>query len=96
MTQPSATVVSLKPVICWPWHIRLLGPDNYIHGANCTYCGRDVAAPPGIRLLICLYCGMERGLVPLVERDGYTGPREPWEREPEILDLFGVYGGDDA
>lgn len=38
-------------------------------GCNCAKCGRDVSAPFGFegKMIWCLYCGMEFGLVPEIE-----------------------------
>lgn len=41
--------------------------DGY--GCQCAICGRDIAAPHNFqgRVIWCLYCGIARGLVPMVE-----------------------------
>lgn len=40
-----------------------------VHGARCCFCQREVAAPEKARGLNvgCIYCGLERGLIPAVE-----------------------------
>jgi hypothetical protein len=40
-----------------------------VHGARCCWCGREVAAPETARGLNvgCIYCGLDRGLLPAVE-----------------------------
>jgi hypothetical protein len=47
------------------------GPDHYRTGMVCSSCRRDVAAPAGTPHPIYLYCGMERGLVPLIETEDW-------------------------
>lgn len=49
-------------------------------GCNCANCAREVTAPFGYedKLVWCLYCGMEAGFVPLIEK--------PWGESY----LFGV------
>lgn len=54
-------------VVCWPWHLRALGSDTNRNGATCTRCGRDVAAPTGRVLPVCIYCGIDGGLIPAVD-----------------------------
>lgn len=41
-------------------------------GCECAVCGRSISAPHRFqgRVVWCLYCGLERGLVPLVEVPG--------------------------
>ena len=41
-------------------------------GCSCKICGRKIAAPHKFQgaVVWCLYCGMERGFVPLVEIPG--------------------------
>jgi hypothetical protein len=65
-------IVTAPPVVCWPWHLAgcdpELGPAHPI-GANCGECGREIALRrdrPNANAL-CLYCGMDAGLVPLEE-----------------------------
>lgn len=57
-------MVSIAPVIAWPWRLRFLGPAGCDRGGACIHCGRDVAIASPCRP-VCIYCGMERGLVPL-------------------------------
>ena len=64
-------LVAPAPVhFCMPWHARGW-EDEPEHGAVCCFCQRDVAAPESARgkTVSCIYCGMERALVPLVERE---------------------------
>ena len=41
-------------------------------GCTCAICGRAISAPHRFQgsVIWCLYCGMERGLVPAVEAPG--------------------------
>ncbi len=80
-----------EPVVCWPWHLRFQGPDHYATGKNCFVCNQDVAALKDAARPICLYCGMERGIVPLEEIDDSNPEhlaRSPWVRVPTQLDLI--------
>lgn len=57
---------------CFPWGIRLrLEPE---HGGRCCYCNRDVAVPDRLRNMhvACIYCGLERGELPLTEAEDYA------------------------
>ena len=76
------------PIVCWPWHLRLEGPADYSAGMECTDCRRDVAAPKNARRPICLYCAMERGLVPLIEiAPGSDRSPFPWLHPETLIDL---------
>lgn len=63
------SLVPAEPVICWPWHLWFLANDEgHPRGGVCRYCQCDVAIPPGSTgLPVCLYCGMDRGLVEAVD-----------------------------
>lgn len=61
-------LVPPSPVLfCPPWHGCMEAVP--VHGARCCWCPREVAAPEKARGLTvaCIYCGMERGLLPAVE-----------------------------
>jgi hypothetical protein len=66
----SLVSVKLSPVVCLLWRLRIV-PDGEPHpiGANCIGCGRDLALRRHYakREAICLYCAMDRGIIPLVE-----------------------------
>lgn len=67
-----------EPTVCWPWHLKFCGPSDRNHGRPCFVCGKEVATPRICQRPICLYCGMDRGIVPLVE----VAPWEPdFDRE---------------
>lgn len=62
----------------------MFGPQFFAHsgrgsvltgegfGCNCEICAREISAPHRFQgaVVWCLYCGMERGLVPLIEVPG--------------------------
>lgn len=61
-------LVPPSPVaFCAAWHCHF-GTDP-VHGARCCWCEREVAAPEHARgkTVACIYCGMDRGLVPIQE-----------------------------
>lgn len=62
-----------KPFVCWPWHLRGLAElDHHPRGGLCLVCRSDVAVPRGVTgEVVCLYCGMDLGLVEMVERPLY-------------------------
>ena len=67
------------PVVCWEWHLRDCGPDRYRIGKQCFCCRKDVAAPADAKRPICIGCGMERNLVPMVEIPPGDDPSPfPW------------------
>ena len=60
----------------FPWAIRLgIEPE---HGGRCCYCDRDIAVPDRLRgwHVGCVYCGLDRGELPLTEAEAY-GPDVP-------------------
>ncbi len=63
-----ASVTSITPVVCMPWHLRG-SEDEPVQGATCRYCSREVAVPvsQAQRIAACIYCGLDRGLVPAEE-----------------------------
>jgi len=69
-------LVKADPVICAPWHLRgslssCADDGRHPAGSVCDECGRNIAIPRALqfRPALCLYCGMEAGLVPLIELD---------------------------
>ena len=60
--------IALKPVECWPWSLRFLAAGS-VRGGSCHYCRRDVAVPNGVRLAVCPYCALERGIVPAIDSE---------------------------
>lgn len=54
--------------ICMPWHGRGFEKE-LTHGGRCCFCEREIAVPESARgrTAACIYCGMDRGLVPVVE-----------------------------
>lgn len=64
----NAAITSLAIVCCMPWHCRTWVMEP-VRGDRCTYCRRDIAVPvrAKARLLACIYCGMDRGLIPISE-----------------------------
>jgi hypothetical protein len=50
---------------CPAWHARA-GLHRF-YGATCCFCERDVAAPEANKTVACIYCGLDRGLVPAIE-----------------------------
>jgi hypothetical protein len=63
-----ANLTSIAPIIAWPWRLRELGPEGRVKGGNCIVCRRDVAVTDLTCRPICIYCGMDRGIVPLEDR----------------------------
>lgn len=53
---------------CVPWRGRSFVKEP-THGGRCCFCEREIAVPESARGLTasCIYCGMDRGLVPIVE-----------------------------
>jgi len=70
-----AEIPSLAPSVSWPWHLRHLDSPERLHGGSCIYCGREVAARKDERVA-CLYCGMDRGMVEMIEK--------PLLEEPDV------------
>lgn len=68
----SLTLVHVRQVVCWPWHLRGLGEEPVV-GALCRTCRRDVALPKSMArdVPICLYCALDDGLVEAVETPLY-------------------------
>lgn len=72
------SVVPKAVVVCAPWHLRGFGEPcaddgNHPKGGQCTDCGRDIAVPHSAAgEPICLYCGMERGIVPIEDKPWWT------------------------
>lgn len=62
---------------CMPWHARDWNCDEPMHGAVCCFCGRSVAAPAEARgkTVACVYCGLDRGLIPKQEIEPHAEPR---------------------
>lgn len=82
------SVVPPSPVaFCLAWHARHAVlmcdlSDEPLHGGWCCYCDRSVAVPESARgkTVACIYCGLDRGLVPEVEvepRVYAAGSNEP-------------------
>lgn len=72
------TLVPQSPAMCcMPWHGRGFEGEP-VHGAVCCFCDRDVARPDRLcgKRVACIYCGLDRGLIPEEER-------EPFAQEPE-------------
>lgn len=70
-------VVPVEPYGCYmPWRLRFM--DGYPHSARCCFCNRDVAVPADAigKNVACIYCGMERGFVPLQEIEPDTWRRD--------------------
>lgn len=68
---------------CMPWHTRgtpfvTHGDETTFHGATCCFCERSIAAPESAKgkLVSCIYCGMDRGLLPAVEIEPFNEPEE--------------------
>ena len=59
--KPKTTAVS------WPWHLRHL-QHGEVSGARCKFCGRDVAKPVGDHFAICVYCALDRGVIPVEDK----------------------------
>ena len=59
-------------IYCMPWHLR--GSEQEpVRGRACCYCGRDVAVPVSKKHwnAECIYCGLNRGELPLTEAEAY-------------------------
>jgi len=75
-----ASHLSLVPIVpyacCMPWELRdaWLEQIEPVHGGRCCFCQRDVAVPEPAsgKNVACIYCGMDRGFVPIVEIEPYT------------------------
>lgn len=65
----SLSLVTVRPIVCWPWHLRFLVKVPVV-GEACTFCGRDVAAPVATHKApqACLYCALDRGEIEAVEQ----------------------------
>ena len=57
---------SIAPIVAWPWHLRTLAKKDQQHGGQCCHCRREIAIAKDERG-ICLYCAMDRGLIPLID-----------------------------
>lgn len=65
----SLSIVPSEPAAyCPAWHARGL-TSGTVHGANCCFCRRDIAAPDELRgfTLACIYCGLDRGALEAAE-----------------------------
>lgn len=62
-------LVHSRQFACLPWHLHFLA-DEPVQGASCRDCGRSVALPlsKSGEVPVCLYCGLESGLVEAVEK----------------------------
>jgi hypothetical protein len=59
--------VPVAPFGCYmPWHLR---DEDNPHGAACWFCDRAIAIPEQAKgkVVACLYCGLDKGFLPLVE-----------------------------
>lgn len=63
-------MTAAQPSVCWPWHLRDMAElDHHPRGDNCMRCRRDIAVPRDADGdAVCLYCGMDLGLVEMVDR----------------------------
>jgi hypothetical protein len=61
-------LVYSREVACWPWRLRSCGEEPAI-GGTCRSCDLDIAVPESRRgdAPICIYCGLDSGLVPAVD-----------------------------
>lgn len=61
-------LVHARQVACWPWGLAWLDAKS-VHFATCRTCERDVAQPNDrcADVPVCLYCGLDSGLVPAIE-----------------------------
>ena len=67
-------LVAPARVVCAPWRLRgglsvCATDDSHPAGAECIDCGADVAVPRSLlnAAPVCLYCGMDSGMVDLAE-----------------------------
>jgi hypothetical protein len=63
-------IVPQPDVPCYAWehrHLSIYFPKQHPQGGNCADRGRDVAVfKPGRP--VCLYCGLDSGLIPPIEQ----------------------------
>lgn len=71
--------------VCLPPHLRFLSPKAYSAARFCCACGDEVAGPEAAASVMCLYCGMEHGAVPMVEPE--TGADLPACFETRVVSL---------
>lgn len=60
---------------CMPWRLRDV--DEVMHGARCCFCDLEIAAPVEAKgkTVACIYCGLDRELIPAEEIEPHAEPR---------------------
>ena len=90
--------VTASVTICLPRHLQFLSPRAYSAPRFCCACGGEVAGPEAAALVMCLYCGMEHGVVPMAEPGSLEAvgalPACFEVRRVELLDLVREIAGD--
>lgn len=78
MTAPLRLVPPSPTTCCMPWHARGFEAVPVV-GGRCCFCDREIAVPAlnAPTTAACIYCGFDRGLIPLAEV-------EPCGRTPDV------------
>lgn len=73
--RPQLRLVHARQVACWPWDLGWLERESFQY-ATCRTCNRDVAQPIARsgEVPVCLYCGLDSGLVPAIEEELSAAP----------------------